>query len=132
MKRKRKSRADEIPNAVKRLRTDNSKISHPVLKKYYRRVTTLREYLLTALSPTSRQRKNLLARREISQSGDSSGSSDLLDTILVCSVEAGIDTTGPHVKDSDRRHYSQQVAESTGESIGKSQLTSQAEVGQCQ
>jgi len=130
MKRKRKCRAVDDVKSVKKPKINNVHISHPVLEKYYGQVTTLRDYLLAALSPTSRQRKNLL-KRTSKPNDDTALVQELLDGIVVCSVQAISSTaTRTHVKDSDRRTYSQQVAESTGESVSKSQMTSQAEVGE--
>lgn len=128
MKRKRKYRADDDVNSVKRHKTNNVQISHPVLEKYYGQVSTLRDYLLAALPSTSRHRKNLL-RRNSTPNDDTPLVQELLDGIIVCNVQAKSSTaTRAHVKDSDRRTYSQQMAESTGESVSKSQMTSQAEV----
>jgi len=130
MKRKRKCRAVDEAKSVKRSKIHNVQIPHPVLDKYYRRVTSLRDYLLAALSPTSRHRKNLSKERTSVQNDDLTCVQALLDAIVVCSVQAQSSTAShAHVQESDRRSYSQQVAESTGESISKSQMTSQAEVG---
>lgn len=126
MKRKRKSRIQDDEKPGKRVKTVNAKVCHPVLEKYYRRVTSLREYLFSALASSSRQRKRLLAERVIVDCNNTS-TVDLLDAILVCNVNAN-PSTRVQVQDSDRRLYSQQVAESTGESVGKSQSISQAEV----
>ena len=130
MKRKRKCRGEGVPKPTKRCKTENVQVTHPVLEKYYRRVVTLRNYILATLSRTSRQRKYLLASRKVSQNDDNAAAYDLLDAIVVCSVDSELSkSSAATVNDSDRRHYSQQAAESTGESINKSQLTSQAEVG---
>lgn len=133
MKRKRKAHAASANEPSKKHKVEANGVSHPVLEKYYRRVATLRDHLLSALPAASKHRRLLLHHRALSTKTSEADkdilarSYDILDNVLVCNIEAD-DSSRTAVQPLDHLRFSQQVAASSGESIAKSQVSSQTDV----
>jgi len=133
MKRKRKGHSDDDHQPNKKQHRDSRGVTHPVLEKYYHRVTSLRDYLLAALPSTSRHRRQVLKRRingpldAEETSGPVSCAYALLDDVFVCSTRTAGDAEAS-IEPADRMHFSQQYAVSSGGTPSKSQTPSQAEV----
>lgn len=136
MKRKRKPHGGDIASPVKRTRREIEKtVEHCVLGRYYRRVLSLREYLVEALPTTSKHRKNAFKRRKAwsatIEEEELREAHNLLDTVLVCSVQAD-DSKYAQIQPADHLQFSQQVAgSSVTSSLNPSQKPSQAEVRKC-
>ena len=51
----------------KPVKSQDAQVQHQILSRYYRRVTTLREYLLDRIPPTSKQRRRRIANLGMKQ-----------------------------------------------------------------
>ena len=117
-KRARSSKHQDTTEPSKRIKFDHEQAlsSHPTLRLYYSRVSTLREHLLSKLPPKSKTR-----HRKISSKED-----DCLDKTLIC-IRDVQDTHADPSRTKEFERFSQRISLTAGSSINGGS-TSQSEL----
>jgi hypothetical protein len=141
---KRKGSAQSGGETCKKARRDVDRsftnATHPVLQRLYPEVLTLRQYLLSKLPSTSKNRQRKISQlgRTTSAQGISQNHLDtavvqLLDSTLVCTSSVNADT-GAHTcfkeeREKDIRAFTQQRSQTTPGSTFNPGYYMQSEVG---
>lgn len=133
---KRKSKPQRVERAEKRRKSESQPTSQPtwpLLRHYYPKLLTLRQYLVWSLSKSKKRQRNLL-HYGLNNGKDASTSVDasvveLLDSVVVGTPHEA-ETLDPESIDKDITLFTQQVSDSSIGTITPTQgALKQTEVG---